>query len=168
MKPACVRFLAALVSLTACDQASPAPPGAAPPPLSMDALPGLAAALTPLPPSGSMAQGGNLDTQTPADASASVTLVGWALMKASETEPSLSVYAPGASAVASITRNERPDVVQVLGDEALRFSGFTLTLALEPGRTLEELCITTRDAAYAERLIEHGQDVSASCPAGMP
>lgn len=169
-------YAVAISGLTACDRLlSPTTdtvvpgtqgdlvPPTVPPALLIEDLPPLAAMLTAGPADQALRTGGSIDLFTMSEDGTSITFSGWALIKAEEPEPTLSVYAPDAIRVTSINRVERPDVSQALNDESLRFSGFTLSLSLTAGSDLSTICITTRDGSYGERLISNPTDQSLNC-----
>ena len=75
----------------------------------------------------------------------------------------LKVYAGNASAVESISRFERPDVVTAMGKNEMLNSGFTLVLKTEPGLPLSELCISINDQEYGARVLAPATPEQVRC-----
>ncbi|UEM01937.1 hypothetical protein JL101_018260 [Skermanella rosea] len=86
-----------------------------------------------------------------------IVIEGWGLLSPAPAGPP-ETWLPGSVRIHSdldvrgvaARRVERPDVVSVVGDPDLRFSGFVITLV--PGRGLKPggftLCVTTDDPVY--------------------
>ena len=147
-----------------------APSPAAPEPVSVPAdLPVLAATLSGTAPAAGLANGGSIDAVTADSATNTLTVYGWVQVKSGEPAPELKVYAPGALSVGPITRLVRDDVSTALNDMDLRFSGYDLKIQTSPDMPLTDLCITTNDSAYGEKLlaVQPGVVPGCSVPAGV-
>jgi hypothetical protein len=100
------------------------------------------------------ARGGWADVAAPN--SATLLVNGWALWE-SGNNPALRFNSNLPIIGTSLVLHDRPDVAMARNDPALRHSGFTLRLALDPARTMPRdvvLCIWSDDAAYGAYRID--------------
>lgn len=123
------------------------------------APPELTASLQSSPPGPGHELGGSIDSVTVDDAAGRVTIKGWHMFTPETRAQDIKVYAPGAVAVESIARMDRPDVAEGVGNEDLKSAGFDLVLRTEPGTALTELCLSMTDEHYGARLLNpHAAD----------
>ncbi|ABI76693.1 putative lipoprotein [Hyphomonas neptunium ATCC 15444] len=97
--------------------------------------------------------GGSVDSVDYDASSGTVTISGWHMFTPETKQQDLKVYADTAVSVASVSRFERPDVVDAVGNEDLKDAGFTLVLKTDPGAPLTELCISMTDKHYGARIL---------------
>lgn len=141
-----------------------APTPAPPQPVSVPAdLPSLAVTLSETAPPAGLANGGSIDAVSVDSAAGTVAVYGWVQVKSGEPAPELKLYAPGALSAGPVTRMVREDVSTVLNDMDLRFSGFDLKIQAAPDMALSDLCITTNDGTYGERLLVIQPGAALTC-----
>lgn len=143
------------------------PPEPAPVQIPTD-LPALTSTLETAAPAGGTPSGGSIDGILVDEAAGTLTIAGWVLLKSAEAAPELKVFAPGAASIVSIGRVVRDDVVRVVGDTDLRFSGFSLVLQTQPGTPVTEVCISTTDATYGETALPVQAGVVPGCTSYVP
>ncbi|MBY9066349.1 hypothetical protein K1X12_05535 [Hyphomonas sp. WL0036] len=127
------------------------------------APPELTATLQPSAPGPGYQLGGSIDSITIDDAAGTVTVQGWNMFTPKTREQELKVFASNAAAIESVTRSERPDVVEAIGNEDLLHSGFVLVLKMQPDAELTQLCITQSDKHYGDRLLMSYVGVTPTC-----
>jgi hypothetical protein len=155
-----------LLGADAPEAAAPveAPAPAPPEPVTVPAdLPALAATLSETPHPSGLENGGSIDVVTVDSAAGTVTVYGWVQVKSGEPAPELKLYAPGALSAGPISRRVREDVSAALNDVDLLFSGFDLKIQVAPDMPLTELCITTNDSTYGERLLVIQPGAALTC-----
>jgi len=111
---------------------------------------------------GPLAQAGSIDLismeSTPDGEPARMVVLGWAKLSVDDPTHSLTVVSPSRIDTVSAVGVERPDVAAHFGDQALRWSGFSLTLTLEPPPAGQRpaLCIVSDDAQLGRFLLPAG------------
>lgn len=125
--------------------------------------PELTASLQPAAPSAGFQLGGSIDSITVDKAAGTVTVQGWNMFTPETRVQDLKVFASNAASIESVTRRERPDVVEAIGNEDLLHSGFTLVLKMQPEAELTQLCITQSDKHYGDRLLMSYAGVTPTC-----
>jgi hypothetical protein len=163
------KFLNADAPEAAAPVEAPTPAPAPPEPVSVPAdLPSLAVTLSETAPPAGLTNGGSIDAVSVDSAAGSVAVYGWVQVKSGEPAPELKLYAPGALSAGPVARMVRDDVSTALNDMDLRFSGFDLKIQAAPDMPLGDLCITTNDSTYGERLliIQPGTALTCSSQVG--
>jgi hypothetical protein len=100
-----------------------------------------------------------------------VALSGWAPWRGLAPGQSLVLYSSLPLSIVSARRFERPDVVAVLRDERLRFSGFLVELDVPEGAGNPDrlaVCLVARDAIAATAALVTPEPGAPACGAAPP